>query len=68
MAQYALTCGGGTVLQKGGKFNLSKPMSDVDWMVKNAKCQPGPQDYNADASNKVDPRPHPRTRSRLAAL
>jgi len=43
------------VLQKGGKFNLSKPMSDVDWMVKNAKCQPGPQDYNADASYKVDP-------------
>lgn len=56
------------MLQKGGKFNLSKPMSDVDWMVKNAKCQPGPQDYNADASYKVDPRPHPRTRSRLAAL
>ena len=38
----------------GGAFNLSKPMSELDWAIKRAKSQPGVGAYGVPELPKKD--------------
>jgi hypothetical protein len=44
----------------GGKFNMSKPKSDIDWIITRASQMPGPGD--------TDPGPSPKGACVLACV